>query len=130
MEAREFQLHLLQACCTQAASKAELEMIGQTLTVDEYYNLHAQAAIRTFKAFFYGHPNGGRVKAETQWPADWWQAFKDRWFPAWALKLWPVEYEYFIVDEPCYNVCPHMEAPPDYDRAKHVQFLVSEECAF
>ncbi|MEM1297506.1 MAG: hypothetical protein AAGH89_19220 [Verrucomicrobiota bacterium] len=24
---------------------------------------------------------------------DWWQAFKDRWFPAWALELWPVEYD-------------------------------------
>jgi hypothetical protein len=24
------------------------------------------------------------------YPADWWQALKDRWFPAWALKRWPV----------------------------------------
>ena len=23
-------------------------------------------------------------------PADWWQAFKERWFPRWALKRWPV----------------------------------------
>lgn len=23
-------------------------------------------------------------------PADWWQAFKERWFPKWALKRWPV----------------------------------------
>lgn len=22
-------------------------------------------------------------------PADWWEAFKERWFPQWALKRWP-----------------------------------------
>lgn len=25
-------------------------------------------------------------------PANWWQHFKQRWFPAWALKRWPVLY--------------------------------------
>ncbi|HEY3499508.1 MAG TPA: hypothetical protein VGK73_32685 [Polyangiaceae bacterium] len=24
------------------------------------------------------------------YPLDWWQAFKGRWFPQWALKRWPV----------------------------------------
>lgn len=24
-------------------------------------------------------------------PADWWQWFKARWFPAWAIKRWPVQ---------------------------------------
>lgn len=27
---------------------------------------------------------------ECEWPADWWQAFKGRWFPGWALRRWPV----------------------------------------
>lgn len=26
-----------------------------------------------------------------EYPSDWWQAFKERWFPEWALKRWPVE---------------------------------------
>lgn len=35
------------------------------------------------------------VKAEVvvKHPADWWQAFKKRWFPGWALKRWPVRME-------------------------------------
>ena len=33
-----------------------------------------------------------RVDVEEQWPADWWQAFKDRWFPVWAKKQWPIQY--------------------------------------
>jgi len=32
--------------------------------------------------------------AELRKPHDWWQAFKERWFPSRALKLWPVEYDY------------------------------------
>ena len=26
-----------------------------------------------------------------RYPADWWQAFKARWFPAWAKERWPVK---------------------------------------
>lgn len=31
-------------------------------------------------------------KVEFKYPADWWQAFKERWFPAWLLKSYPVIY--------------------------------------
>ena len=24
-------------------------------------------------------------------PSNWWQAFKERWFPAWALNRWPMK---------------------------------------
>ena len=27
-----------------------------------------------------------------EYPADWWQAFKARWLPTWALGRWPVRY--------------------------------------
>ena len=30
---------------------------------------------------------------ECRWPADWRQAFKERWFPAWAKRRWPVRWE-------------------------------------
>ena len=29
---------------------------------------------------------------DVQWPADWWQHFKERWFPKWALRRFPVRY--------------------------------------
>ena len=25
-----------------------------------------------------------------EYPRDWWEAFKERWFPAWAKERWPV----------------------------------------
>lgn len=31
-----------------------------------------------------------RIPEVVRYPADWWEAFKARWFPAWALARWPV----------------------------------------
>ena len=37
-------------------------------------------------------------RRETSYPADWWQAFKERWFPEWAQRRWPIKYTHYIVD--------------------------------
>jgi len=29
-------------------------------------------------------------RIEAAYPADWWEAFKDHWFPEWAKQRWPV----------------------------------------
>lgn len=59
-------------------------------------------------------------------PADWWEHFKERWFPDWAKQRWPVrygiptEYEY----GPIY-VCPHSTEKWDRQRWMHIQWLAS-----
>jgi hypothetical protein len=40
---------------------------------------------------------GERVK-EIKYPLDWWQAFKERWFPKLFLRRWPVKYHTWKVD--------------------------------
>jgi hypothetical protein len=40
-----------------------------------------------------------------RWPATWWDAFKERWFPAWAKKRWPVEWTTLK------QLVPTLEAP-------------------
>ena len=37
-------------------------------------------------------------KREIRYPKDWFQAFKERWFPEWAKDRWPVEYEVISID--------------------------------
>lgn len=32
----------------------------------------------------------GKHREIVCWPRDWWQHLKQRWFPKWALKWWPV----------------------------------------
>jgi hypothetical protein len=43
----------------------------------------------TMESFVWGMV-GDRVEVKV--PLDWWQAFKERWFPLWALARWPVVY--------------------------------------
>jgi hypothetical protein len=43
-----------------------------------------------------------------KYPKDWWEALKERWFPEWAKKRWPVEYVVIDIHEYKYAVCPHV----------------------
>jgi hypothetical protein len=40
---------------------------------------------------------GERVD-EIKYPLDWWEAFKGRWFPVWALRRWPVRFNTWKLD--------------------------------
>ena len=33
-----------------------------------------------------------------EYPADWWQAFKKRWFPSWAIARWPAKHTRHVLD--------------------------------
>ena len=35
---------------------------------------------------------------DIKYPRDWWQAFKERWFPRWLLERYPVDYKEHHVD--------------------------------
>jgi hypothetical protein len=37
-------------------------------------------------------------RKEIKYPANWKEAFKERWFPKWMLERYPVRYTVFIVD--------------------------------
>jgi hypothetical protein len=39
-----------------------------------------------------------------QYPKDWWEAFKERWFPKWLLKRYPVRYRVVNMKECLMNV--------------------------
>lgn len=40
---------------------------------------------------------GSTVK-EIKHPADWWEAFRERWLPSWWLKYYPVNYTIWQID--------------------------------
>ena len=49
------------------------------------------------------------VVAEESVPVDWWQHFKQRWFPTWALWRWPVQER--TIETRIFKrarVCPHL----------------------
>lgn len=52
-------------------------------------------------------------KATVEYPADWWQAVRARWFPAWALRRWPARMVRIEMDAAAY--VPEIRSVyPDY----------------
>ena len=66
-----------------------------------------------------------RIVIHERWPADWWQAFRERWFPAWWLSRWPVQYRNLDIDERQYlAICPHLHVDPPH---KHVEWFYMKQ---
>jgi len=52
------------------------------------YDQMLDAVVAKLEAFVYGRALGHQ---EVSYPADWWQALKERWFPPWAKRRWPTK---------------------------------------
>ncbi len=66
------------------------KVIDERLLLDAQFNI-ARLLSDQFRAELVGYLLGEDIqRKEVSYPADWWQAFKDRWFPTWARRRWPV----------------------------------------
>lgn len=75
-----------------------------------------------FRSYMLGLPDeGGRV----EWPATWWEHLKERWFPRWALRRWPVRME-SKTWKTWKAVCPHLGVR---DHAPHARFFFEHRLA-
>lgn len=62
-----------------------------------------------------------KIDIDIRYPEDWWQAFRDRWFPRWYLSRRPSRFVHKEVHESVFKaVCPHLDLD---DKAIHVQWL-------
>lgn len=80
-----------------------------------------------FETYLLGLPEKRIVIDEHhEWPSTWWDAFKHRWFPKWALRRWPVNFEELHIDinETQYKaVCPHLSCP----QSDHFEFFAAAQ---
>jgi hypothetical protein len=58
-------------------------------------------------------------KVECKYPADWWQAFRERFFPKWWVKRWPVAYTKMVLDVK--ELFPKLAIP---DGVHHVDWAI------
>lgn len=54
-----------------------------------------------------------------QYPEDWWQSFKSRWFPCWLEKKFPVK----MTVKTFARYCPHVRVP---ENETHIRWLERE----
>ncbi len=72
-----------------------------------------------------GYVWGEYMGRETiRYPADWWQELKERWFPAWARRRWPVRYGEEMLN-PNIEGTKYPEFKPSRPDEKHF-FVVAE----
>lgn len=55
--------------------------------VNKYYDVARERSVQRLTYHVFGQRLDEQV---VEHPSDWWQHFKHRWFPAWALRRWPV----------------------------------------
>jgi hypothetical protein len=70
-------------------------------SAEQWQHSATHSIVTNFKSYLY-------ARTVEKWPATWWDAFKDRWFPAWAQKRWPVEWVTLQ------QIVPTLEAPPGH----------------
>lgn len=63
----------------------------------EYVTIAGKKIAIQVRAFVYAEEESVK-HLEIEYPDGWWEAFKDRWLPEWALKRWPVRYICHVVD--------------------------------
>ena len=61
--------------------------IMDNMEVNCYLDRFADHIVFQIKNYFWGEKSPELI---IEYPLNWWQAFKQRWFPQWALKRWPV----------------------------------------
>jgi hypothetical protein len=88
----------------------EQALFGEPPRIDiqEHTRFMADQAIMTIRQNIWGLEV---QRQECKWPADWWQAFKERWYPEWAKKRWPVRYEQYVIT--ARELYPQVSLPPD-----------------
>lgn len=101
------------------AGATDAEMMEVSMTVD--YDIMSRQHMILATGIIAGIPKS-RVTIHERWPVDWWQAFRERWLPAWWLRRHPVKYREINVDQAIYGpVCPHTKL---FDtRTKHLQWM-------
>jgi len=84
-------LEKFKLCMIQYLRPDFAEMFGEEpdVRISEYADFVADEFVLQVRQNIWGRHV---ERQECKWPADWWQAFKERWLPAWAKRRWPVQY--------------------------------------
>ena len=108
--------------------------IRRTIRQEDYkdFNIQFSTKVEEFLAEemvldIYAYVTGkivDKIHIDIEYPSNWWEAFKDRWFSEWMLNRWPVKMTRIKVNETRFAICPHLAAEP---RQNHYMWLRDHE---
>jgi hypothetical protein len=73
------------------------EFLIDMVTVSNHIDFMADEIAIAVRGFVWGEKESAQHE-EIEYPRNWKQAFKERWFPKWMLKRWPVQTTKIILD--------------------------------
>lgn len=76
--------------------------------------------IAKIKLLIVQHLSSSKIQESVAFPADWWQAFRQRWFPKRWIRRHPIRYRYIEQIRNYYRCCPHLTKD---SLDKHLSFL-------
>jgi hypothetical protein len=104
----------------------EMMFVRNHMEVNSFLDNYTRSLVIQLSSYVLAGPERKRIDVEKQWPADWWQAFKERWFPKRWLRRWPVKYERVSIHEVLVTrMCPHVNVKTD--NRPHFAFLMEKD---
>ncbi len=91
------------------------------MRLDGYRDYFMDSMVYNLSTYLIGNKVHEYPVDDIKYPADWKEAFKERWFPEFLKRRYPVRYKYESTVIHHYHLCPHVEAP--WGRGEHIEFL-------
>ena len=67
------------------------------LETHSYVDMFAEECYMRVMGYIWADPDEIKIY-DNEFPEDWWQAFKERWFPQWLKKRYPVKYKLIVIN--------------------------------
>lgn len=107
---------------THATAARKVKLLQQG-NFSSHFDLVTENLIARYTSYIHGLPKE-RIFIDESYPETWWDAFKERWYPNWAKRRWPVKMKRICVDKVQYlAVCPHID---DADKNPHLVWLAQK----
>lgn len=104
------------------------ELQAARTSADLFYDHVAHEFHLELSAIFFSAPTHVDNGEITRVPATWWDAFKERWFPAWLERRFPVQRRTIVTAQRHFHLCPHHQPklpdnPYPMELRPHLDFL-------
>ena len=113
MESNTVELKKIRYEIAKLISTKKLEDLGGYNEIVTWFDSELNALFIKIHGWNFGETENVK-RVEVSYPKDWWQSIKDRFFPTWLLKKYPVIYEtvFLVVDAVYPTFQPSIPFPP------------------
>ena len=90
---------------------------------EEIFNAYLDTTIAKIQIVLWSNKIREEVQETIKFPRDWWQAVKERFFPKFLKRKYPVKYQYRDIVFHHFHTCPHIDRAVE---GNHLEFLSEE----